>query len=619
MHYCESVYQTKRRPTREVKIGCVGVGGDNPVRIQSMTTSPTDNVEQTVDQIIRLSDIGCDIARVTVQGKKEAYACEKIKNSLLSKGYNIPLVADIHFYPPAAIVVADFVDKVRINPGNYADRRATFRDLEYSDETYQKELEKIEQKFAPLVLKCKEQGKSIRIGTNHGSLSDRIMNWYGDSPKGMVESAVEYATVCRKYDYHDLVFSMKASNTHVMIAAYRLLVSRFYELGWDYPIHLGVTEAGNGLEGRIKSAIGIGTMLLDGIGDTIRVSLTEDPWLEIDPCQRICNLAKSYEGKGCDPFQEEGRNFLSIVKRQAHFPKYLSLHRDGSVFMAQGQEAVSSDEEQKVDAFIVKSGMHASNQGETSSQFSMGDINAENPIFTLDQANDYLKKASFMPHYGETISVYIQDEAEESWDILKKLSISTIFLNPSKSRLHQSRSFFSFLNKNKIDAPVILSFSYDCNDQDMIHLASMECGALLCDGLGEGVFIQGDYSYTLLKNLSFNILQGSRMRFTKTEFISCPSCGRTLFDLQTVTHEIQERTEHLPGVKIAIMGCIVNGPGEMADADFGYVGSQTGKIDLYVGKECVEKNILFAEGPERLIDLIKKHDRWVEPRALAKV
>ncbi|MCB1118252.1 MAG: (E)-4-hydroxy-3-methylbut-2-enyl-diphosphate synthase, partial [Chlamydiia bacterium] len=315
-----------RRKTREVMVGNVGVGGDNPIRIQSMTTSSTSDVDATVEQIIRLADEGCEIARVTVQGKKEAFACEGIKNTLVKKGYSIPLVADIHFYPPAAMVVADFVDKVRVNPGNYVDRRADFRVLEYNDETYAKELEKIEEGFAPLVEKCKKRGISIRIGTNHGSLSDRIMNRFGDSPAGMVESAVEFTNVCRKYDFHDIIYSMKASNAVVMIEAYRLLVKRMDELGWDYPLHLGVTEAGNGEEGRVKSAVGIGGLLLEGLGDTIRVSLTEDPWYEIDPCKRIIEHAK----------------VRSLPKREKRARKLVEapLHRDGSVIIAIDTESV---------------------------------------------------------------------------------------------------------------------------------------------------------------------------------------------------------------------------------------------------------------------------------------
>ena len=330
--YCEAVYQSKRRPTRVVMVGDVGVGGDNPVRVQSMTTSSTRDVEATVAQAVRLADAGCEIVRVTVQGMKEADACEGIKEGLLKRGYTIPLVADIHFFPPAAMRAADFVDKVRINPGNFVDKRASFKLIEYDDESYAKEILKIEEKFTPLVEKCKKLKRSMRIGTNHGSLSDRIMNRYGDTPAGMVESALEFARICRKLDYHDIIFSMKASNPQVMIQAYRLLTAAMYDLQWDYPLHLGVTEAGEGEDGRVKSAMGIGTLLLDGIGDTIRVSLTEDPWHEIDPCRRLIRLSENQEGRGVEPFTESRRLIEGIQRRTVHFSSIVPLHRNGTVF-----------------------------------------------------------------------------------------------------------------------------------------------------------------------------------------------------------------------------------------------------------------------------------------------
>lgn len=352
MQYCEAIFQTIRRKTREVMIGSVGVGGNHPVRIQSMTTSSTRNVEATIEQIMRLADVGCEIARVTVQGMKEAEACEHIKNGLVKKGYNIPLVADIHFYPPAALGVADFVDKIRINPGNFIDKRASFKVIEYDDASYAAEIAKIEEKFTPLVEKCKRLKKVLRIGTNHGSLSDRIMNRYGDTPQGMVESALEFTRVCRQNDFHDLVFSMKSSNPQVMIQAYRLLVAEMIKLGWDYPLHLGVTEAGEGEDGRIKSAMGIGALLLDGIGDTIRVSLTEDPWQEIDPCKRLVQFAKSYENQGVAPFTESHRHIQEIKRRTVTFPTNVSMHRSGTVMLS-----ASSQDMQDKDIY-KKTGMY---------------------------------------------------------------------------------------------------------------------------------------------------------------------------------------------------------------------------------------------------------------------
>ena len=581
MKYLESVYQTKRRRTREVMVGPVGVGGDNPIRIQSMTNSNTRDVDATVDQIIRLADSGCEIARVTVQGKKEAEACEGIKSTLIQKGYTIPVVADIHFYPPAAMLVAEFVDKVRVNPGNFVDRRATFKTIDYDDKTYAAELDKIRETFGPLVEKCKKLKRAMRIGTNHGSLSDRIMNRYGDSPLGMVESALEFARVCREYNYHDFMFSMKASNPLVMIQSYRLLVAEMMKLGWDYPLHLGVTEAGDGEDGRVKSAIGTGSLLLEGIGDTIRVSLTEDPWLEIDPCKRLIDFSNSYQGKGTIPFIERKRDIREIKRR--HTRHVAPLHRDGSVILW-GEK----DNQLNVDAFFNGEGVFY--EDEMLPVVSVDDLDREKAV------------------------VYIKDGDPTIWSKLLEKSVEFIMLELTESVIHQGRYFFEWIQEAKLDLPVILVGNYPLSEEDTVIRASAEMGALLADGLGEGLLLKTKLSPEKAASLSFNILQGCRMRATKTEFIACPSCGRTLFDLQEVTQKIRSQTAHLPGVKIAIMGCIVNGPGEMADADFGYVGSGREKIDLYVGKTCVERGIHYTEAVAQLIQLIKDHDRWVEPK-----
>jgi (E)-4-hydroxy-3-methylbut-2-enyl-diphosphate synthase len=627
-------------------VGDVGVGGHHPIRIQSMTTSNTRDVEATVDQAMRLADAGCEIVRVTVQGMKEADACEEIKNGLLKRGYTTPLVADIHFYPPAAMRVVDFVDKVRINPGNFVDKRATFKQIEYDDASYAAELLKIEEKFSPLVEKCKRLKRAMRIGTNHGSLSDRIMNRYGDTPAGMVESALEFARICRKMDYHDIIFSMKASNPQVMIQAYRLLTAAMYELGWDYPLHLGVTEAGEGEDGRIKSAMGIGTLLLDGIGDTIRVSLTEDPWFEIDPCQRLIRLAEAQEGRGIEPFEERHRSINQIQRRTVHFDSQVPLHRNGSVFLTVPSKEVKAShfyrhigcegsfgqpklKSMTVDNLVLKDfhlDKEATQRLQQVREIGVG-IFSENPgvpsipIVTLSNAvkakNWKAKTERFALHpFAETdipLVIKMEQEPPTDWKALLELRPALIILSPSDNRLHYCRQFFEWLHAHHLVVPVILHFTYDCPQEDVTLLASMECGALLCDGLGEGIWLEGPYSIEFLRQLSFSILQAARMRMSKTDFISCPSCGRTLFDLQDVTRRIQARTSHLPGVKIAIMGCIVNGPGEMADADFGYVGSKPGKIDLYVGKECVERDIDFSEADDRLIELIKAHGRWIEP------
>ena len=598
----------KKWKTREVMVGNVGVGKDNPIRIQSMTTSNTRDIEATVQQIIRLADYGCEIARITVQGKSEAEACAGIKNALIQKGYTIPIVADIHFYPKAAMQVVDFVDKVRINPGNFVDKRATFQVIEYDDAIYALELVKIEETFAPLVEKCIKLKKAMRIGTNHGSLSDRIMNRFGDTPAGMVESAFEFARVCRKYNYHDFIFSMKASNPLVMIEAYRLLVHEMIKLGWDYPIHLGVTEAGDGEDGRVKSAIGIGSLLLDGIGDTIRVSLTEDPWDEIDPCKRLVQLASHSFYKGLEPFKWEGKE-----KKKGTL-----LHPDGSVILSIESEDLLKD------SFYVDLGC----------KVQLGQI--EKGIGTVDAV--YIKtipngiclqkllKAgiSILTSTRDVPGTILVKKLEEIQDdepcialvqggdpfLWNKILTSTIpFI---LLQLDQERLFFDWMKNNDLKIPVILHREYTLDEKDTVIYAAAEMGSLLADQYGDGISLKTNMRLDQTRSLAFAILQGCRMRAAKTEFIACPGCGRTLFNLQQVTQRIRARTSHLPGVKIAIMGCIVNGPGEMADADFGYVGAGAGKINLYVGKTCVRKNIDSNEAEDHLIDLIKEHGKWIE-------
>lgn len=628
-----------RWKTRSVMVGNIGVGGNNPIRIQSMTTSNTRDVEATIQQIIKLADEGCEIARITVQGIKEAEACEHIKNGLIQRGYTIPLVADIHFYPPAAMKAAEFVDKIRINPGNFADKRASFKTIEYDDISYAKEVEKIEEKFTPLVEKCKKLKKAMRIGANHGSLSDRIMNRYGDTPQGMVESALEFARICRKNDYHDFFFSMKSSNPQVMVHAYRLLVAEMRLLKWNYPLHLGVTEAGQGEDGRVKSAMGIGSLLLDGLGDTIRVSLTEDAWKEIDPCKRLIQFAKCYESKVGLSFEEKYRRFDNIQRRQISLPKNISMHRDGTVVMSVSSQDILSPAFYKnlgcdvqlgrpklkvssVDNIFIQ--LPPADQPGWQTLNSLLDIgvgifasqsfNKATQLLPLKEAEKHQNRNKFaLLPIENPMGIIIEKESAEDWKALLSLKPAFICLRPSDNYTHYARHFFEWLRANEMLTPVILNFRYHCSKEEMIIQAAAECGSLLCDGLGDGVWLEGPFEIDFLRNLSFNILQAARMRTSKTDFISCPSCGRTLFDLQDVTMRIKSRTAHLPGVKIAIMGCIVNGPGEMADADFGYVGSKPGMIDLYVGKECVEKDINFSEADDRLIDLIKSHGRWAEP------
>lgn len=632
MRYAEEIFETRRRKTREVMVGAVGVGGNNPIRVQSMTTSNTRDVDATVTQILRLEDVGCEIVRMTVQGMKEVEACEAIKSALLQRGCLMPLVADIHFYPPAAMRVVEFVDKVRINPGNFADKRALFIKKEYDDATYSDEIEKIEEVFAPLVLKCKLLKKSLRIGTNHGSLSDRIMNRYGDTPRGMVESAFEFARICRKYDFHDVIFSMKASNPLVMIEAYRLLSAEMFLLGWDYPLHLGVTEAGEGEDGRIKSALGIGALLLDGIGDTIRVSLTEDPWAEIDPCKRLAHLASSQQGMGTIPFKETFRK-LSGNTKPASLPilgNQPSLYAGGAAILPVKQEELlhpdffSKLELKKgvkglftpdflwVEELAVEDGLEAILRDLSKSNVGILSESFTHPLVTR------LKKITTVSLEDDVSSCAVWIDALDEESLQKACTLKPkFFLFSSKGSLvHEGRRLFERLAFEEVKIPVVLLFDKKMELEDSIIHFSAECGALLIDGQFDGLCLAIDESFEMRKSLVFALLQASRRKTVKTEFISCPGCGRTLFDLQSVSRGIREKTAHLPGVRIAIMGCIVNGPGEMADADFGYVGSRPGKIDLYVGKDCVEKNIDFAEADSRLIELIKRHGKWVEPSVL---
>ncbi|XP_057954982.1 4-hydroxy-3-methylbut-2-en-1-yl diphosphate synthase (ferredoxin), chloroplastic [Malania oleifera] len=663
--YCESTYKTVRRKTRTVMVGNVALGSEHPIRIQTMTTTDTKDVAATVEQVMRIADSGADIVRITVQGKKEADACFDIKNTLVQKNYNIPLVADIHFAPPVAMRVAECFDKIRVNPGNFADRRAQFEKLEYTEEDYQKELEHIEQVFTPLVEKCKKYGRAMRIGTNHGSLSDRIMSYYGDSPRGMVESAFEFARICRKLDFHNFVFSMKASNPLVMVQAYRLLVAEMYVQGWDYPLHLGVTEAGEGEDGRMKSAIGIGTLLQDGLGDTIRVSLTEPPEEEIDPCRRLVKLGMRASDlqQGVEPFEEKHRHYFDFQRRTGQLPKQKEgedvdyrgvLHRDGSVLMRLTLDQLKTPELlykslaaklvvgmpfkdlATVDSVLLRE-LPPVDDGDARLavkrliDISMGVIAPLSEQLTKPLPNAMvlvnLKELStgaykLLPEGTRLVVSVRGDEPYEELEILKGIDATMLlhdlpYTEEKISRVHAARRLFEYLADN-LNVPVIhhLQFPTGVHRDDLVIGAGTNAGALLVDGLGDGVLLEApDQDFDFLRDTSFNLLQGCRMRNTKTEYVSCPSCGRTLFDLQEISAEIREKTSHLPGVSIAIMGCIVNGPGEMADADFGYVGGAPGKIDLYVGKTVVKRGIEMEHATDALIQLIKDHGRWVDPPA----
>ncbi|XP_058094443.1 4-hydroxy-3-methylbut-2-en-1-yl diphosphate synthase (ferredoxin), chloroplastic [Magnolia sinica] len=662
--YCESLHKTVRRKTRTVMVGNVALGSEHPIRIQTMTTSDTKDVAGTVEQVMRIADKGANLVRITVQGKKEADACFEIKNTLVQKNYNIPLVADIHFAPSVALRVAECFDKIRVNPGNFADRRAQFEQLEYTEDDYQKELEHIEQVFSPLVEKCKKYGRAMRIGTNHGSLSDRIMSYYGDSPRGMVESAFEFARICRKLDFHNFVFSMKASNPVIMVQAYRLLVAEMYVQGWDYPLHLGVTEAGEGEDGRMKSAIGIGTLLQDGLGDTIRVSLTEPPEEEIDPCKRLANLGMQASNlqKGVAPFEEKHRRYFDFQRRTGQLPVQKegdevdyrgALHRDGSVLMSVSLDQLKTPELlykslaaklvvgmpfkdlATVDSILVRELPPVEDADSRLTlkrliDVSMGVLTPLSEQLTKPLPNAMvvvnLKELATGAHKllpeGTRLVVSVRgDESHEELDILKDVDATMVLHNlpigeEKNSRVHAARRLFEYLSENDLNFPVIhhIQFPEGTHRDDLVIGAGSNAGALLVDGLGDGVFLEAlGQDFDFLRNTSFNLLQGCRMRNTKTEYVSCPSCGRTLFDLQEISAEIREKTAHLPGVSIAIMGCIVNGPGEMADADFGYVGGAPGKIDLYVGKTVVKRAIEMEHATDALIQLIKDHGRWVDP------
>ena len=580
--YCPSLFHRARRVTREVRVGNVGIGAENPIRIQSMLTSDTRDTAACVAEAMGLVKAGCEIVRITAQTRKYAANLEHIRDGIRAAGSNVPLVADIHFKPDAALEAAKWVEKVRVNPGNYADEKK-FKVREYSDAEYAVELDRIREKFVPLVRLCRETGVAMRIGTNHGSLSDRIMNRYGDTPLGMVESALEFARIAREEDYHDFLFSMKASNPKVMIAAYRLLVARLNAEGadWNYPLHLGVTEAGDGEDGRIKSAIGIGSLLADGIGDTIRVSLTEDAVHEI-PVAQV--LAKPFEL----PDIASGPNEPDNIP----WDSYGYARRESEVVEVNGHKLGGSE---TVRVFTSREKWkqleHKLDQ--------MGDLRPEAAVedagvVALDPEDDSAVAAANA--LAEPVMVTVKDG----------LTLSTV----AAFRLLAAR----------VDArhPVLLKDTLQPvkSGSDFLSVllnASTNIGSLLCDGIGDAVLVQGEQAPAQSMRISYNILQAAGTRIFKTDYVACPSCGRTLFNLQDTTQRIREATGHLKGVRIAIMGCIVNGPGEMADADFGYVGGAPGKINLYVGKTPVEFSIPEAEAVDRLIDLIREHERWFDP------
>jgi len=652
--YCNNLTEYSRFKTREVFVGKVPLGGNNRIRIQSMTTTVTMETIATVEQSIRMVNAGCEYVRITAPSINEAKNLENIKNELRKRGYNVPLIADIHFTPNAAEIAARIVEKVRINPGNYADKKK-FDQQEYTDEEYNAELERIREKFTPLVKICKEHGTAMRIGTNHGSLSDRIMNRYGDTPLGMVESALEFVRICEELDYYNIVLSMKASNTQVMVQAYRLLVNRMLNEGMNYPLHLGVTEAGGGEDGRIKSALGIGTLLEDGLGDTIRVSLTEDPEYEVPVAISLVNRYTSRkELKSIVPIDEYQVDPFTYSKR-----KSLELPGIGG----SNHPIVTADfssykdifcDDLKDAGYTYDAATDKWNVSDIAADFIFtGNSNLSFPVpsglkqicnyqywltlienkdtYPLLNAVDYLtaNKTSAKLNF---LKINFGDLTEKLIEKLKEDNNTVLIIETKNDHgmAEQRRFFFELMNK-EIENPVIIKQDYKNISLDELRIySSTDFGALLIDGMGDGVWITtyqmitgkkenekttlvSESQIKFINRTLFGILQAARVRISKTDYIACPSCGRTLFDLQETTEMIRKRTSHLKGMKIAIMGCIVNGPGEMADADYGYVGSGTGKISLYRGKEVVNNNILSVKAVDSLINLIKEDGNWTDP------
>ncbi len=698
--YCESLTEYKRLPTREIMIGDLKLGNDHPIRIQTMTTTDTLDTLATVEQSIRCIEAGAELVRITAPSKKEAENLLIIKNELRRRGYATPLVADIHFTPNAAEIAARIVEKVRVNPGNYVDKKK-FEQIEYTDAEYAEEIERIRDRFTPLVKICREHGTAMRIGTNHGSLSDRIMSRYGDTPVGMVESAMEFLRIARAENFHNIVLSMKSSNPLVMVQAYRLLVqTMFDEFAEIYPLHLGVTEAGDGEDGRIKSAIGIGTLLEDGIGDTIRVSLTEDPEFEIPVCRDLVKrygervgsresglpaaaLAKAGGRLARRSFSEGGSRDMSLETEASHIPAILEGRLPYTPFEYKRRETfpvqnIGGRQVPVVVADLSKiEKIHAADlqsigyrYDAVTDKWTIADAAADY-VFTGNQVLDFalpgtLKvivypaaweevkdKSTYYPIFSdkgfadsearsETLNFVMVDCYSDSTPVNDTTYLEKIANDPTvvlclssenQNAMQSVRRMFIELMTRAISNPVVLitDSHWQTPDEHLIHFAT-ETGALFLEGMGDGIclgyssrakmesiqtsgrtYLPVTNIYQFTNNTAFSILQATRTRISKTEYISCPSCGRTLFDLQETTAKIRAVTHHLKGVKIAIMGCIVNGPGEMADADFGYVGSGPGKITLYRGKEIVKRNVSSDVAVDELIGLLKESGAWVNP------
>jgi (E)-4-hydroxy-3-methylbut-2-enyl-diphosphate synthase len=693
MSYCASRYHTLRRRTVEVKVGAVGVGGTNPVRIQSMTTSDTQDIAATVKQSIALAEVGCEIVRITAPNVAAAKCLQEIRTQFSAAGFGqVPLVADIHFLPSAAMEAVEHVEKVRVNPGNYADKKK-FAVKEYTDADYESELQRLHEAFSPLVKRSRELGRAMRIGTNHGSLSDRIMNRYGDTPLGMVESALEFLRIARSHRYHDIILSMKSSNPKVMIQAYRLLVERMAQEDMHYPLHLGVTEAGDGEDGRIKSAIGIGSLLLDGLGDTIRVSLTEDSVYEIPVARAIADKAMSlWDGanvqRSTSSPQRPTPDILNVESSTLDVGRsglllsdtidpYHFVRRETAILKISEKCVVGPEQPPRVIVRSTLAGLpHAAKalaapklkdtpaEGllvpvstaadlrtvltatppveflalELASSLTLEDLNSQISDFKLPvvlvrrfetgEAGALTAFTELVRRHGHFLALEIDPENFGPYEsVLRQLGDDRLIFTLSALRgasiashsIGAYRRLLEHLKAAGSKAPLWIrntpatAVQGDNSFLSKLLEASFLTGSLMCDGVGDLVSIETEADVARATKLTYNVLQGAGARISKTEFVACPSCGRTLFDLQTTTQRIRAQTGHLKGVKIAIMGCIVNGPGEMADADFGYVGGAPGKINLYVGKNCVQYNIPQVEADARLVALIREHGKWADP------
>ena len=595
-----------RRKTLSVKIGKVFIGSDHSIKTQSMTTASTMDTDKSVDEAIRIIQAGGKLVRFTAPNINEAKNLLNIKNALVAKGYDDPLVADIHFTPNAALEASKIVEKVRINPGNYVDKKK-FEVKEYDDKSYQDELLKIEEKFIPLINSCKENKVAMRIGTNHGSLSDRVMNRFGDTPLGMVESAMEFLRICKQNDYDQIVLSMKSSNPIVMIHAYRLLVKSMENENMHYPLHLGVTEAGDGLDGRIKSALGIGTLLTEGIGDTIRVSLTEDPEFEIPAAEKILEKIDSISEK--IRLKNTDKRAFSFFKRETESIKNIG-EKNPPIVISNS----SNDFEGNFPDYLFIDDLD--NLDDSKKYIIEGKDWNENLSKNIFPYFNSLKDFRKSEAVSNTLNFIEIELSKITNTIMQTFSNNVVIvLNVNNANRHDLLSAFNFLEEKRIKIPVILKGSYQSSDFEKVAIdASIDIGSILLEGMGNGIWIQTKDFDSKINELSFLILQNTRTRIFKTDYISCPSCGRTKFDLQETTALVKEHTNHLKGLKISVMGCIVNGPGEMADADYGYVGSGDGVISLYKGKELVKRNISSEQAVDELIQLIKENDDWVDPK-----